>query len=87
MWMQRYVTSNGYLGSHLDPAGTYRLTDWLDIEQDYPRAFRIGANMLNPQRLDEIARISGVAIAEVFDVVNAYEAIGYVVWQRRERIT
>ena len=38
-------------------------------------------------RLDEIARISGVTLAEVFDVVNAYDAIGYVVWKRRERKT
>jgi len=87
MWMQRFVTSNGYLASHLDPAGTYRLTDWLDIEHDYPRAFRIGSNMIQPLRLDEIARLSDVAIAEVFDVVNAYEAIGYVVWKHRERTT
>lgn len=87
LWMQRYLTSNGYLSSHLDPAGTYRLTDWLDIEHDYPRAFRIGSNMTQPLRLDEIARISDVTLAEVFDVVNAYDAIGHVVWKRRERTT
>ena len=85
LWMQRYLTSNGYLASHLDPAGTYRLTDQLDIARDYPRAFQIGSNMGQLLRLDEIARISDVALAEVFDVVNAYEAIGYVVWKRRER--
>jgi hypothetical protein len=87
LWMQRYVTSNGYLASQLDPAGTYRLTDWLDIEHEYPRAFQIGSNMSQLLRLDEIARISGVTLAEVFDVVNAYDAIGYVVWKRRERKT
>jgi hypothetical protein len=87
LWMQRYLTSNGYLASHLDPAGTYRLTDCLDIEHDYPRAFRIGSHMLEPLRLDEIARRSDVPLAEVFDVVNAYETIGYVVWKRRERTT
>jgi len=87
LWLQRYLTSNGYLASHLDPAGTYRLTGGLDIEHDYPRAFRIGSNMIDPLRLDEIARASEVSLAEVFDVVNAYEGIGYVEWKRRERTT
>ncbi len=84
-WMERYVMSNGYLASHLDPAGTYRLTRWLELAHEYPRAFRIGSNMLKLMRLDEIAHASNVAIAEVFDVVNAYEAIGYVEWKHRER--
>jgi hypothetical protein len=87
LWLQRFLTSNGYLASHLDPSGTYRLTDWLDIEHDYPRAFRIGSNMVQLLRLDEIARLSEVTLAEVFDVVNAYDAIGRVVWKHRERTT
>jgi len=43
--------------------------------------------MVQPLRLDEIARLSEVQLAEVFDVVNAYEAIGHVVWKHRERTT
>jgi hypothetical protein len=86
IWMERYLNSDGYLSSHLDPGGTYRLTRWLELAQDYPRAFRVGANMMTPLRLHEIARASDVGLAEVFDVVNAYEAIGYVEWARRERM-
>ncbi|HTA65737.1 MAG TPA: hypothetical protein VK753_09540 [Xanthomonadaceae bacterium] len=85
VWMDRFIHSNGYLSQHLDPAGNYRLKRWLELAQDYPRAFRVGANMLVSQRLHEIARVSEVSLAEVFDVVNAYEAIGYVEWTRRER--
>ncbi|MBS0194907.1 MAG: hypothetical protein JSR34_11775 [Proteobacteria bacterium] len=85
LWMDRYLRSDGYLSSHLDPAGSYRLTRWLELAQEYPRAFRIGANMIVAHRLDEIARLSEVALAEVFDVVNAYEAIGFVEWTRRQR--
>ena len=83
-WMARYITSDGYLAAHLDPGGSYRLTRWLELAHDYPRAFRIGAQMLKPMRLDEIARASGATIAEVFDVINAYDAIGYVEWTHRE---
>jgi len=83
-WMARFITSDGYLASHLDPGGSYRLTRWLELAHDYPRAFRTGSHMLKPLRLHEIARASDVSLAEVFDVVNAYEAIGYVEWTRRE---
>ena len=83
--MDRFLGSNGYLAPHLDPGGLYRLTRWLELAQDYPRAFRIGANMIVPQRLGDIAHVSEVSLAEVFDVVNAYEAIGYVEWSRRQR--
>lgn len=84
-WMDRYLHSNGYLASHLDPGGTYRLTRWLELAQDYPRAARVGRSMIAAQRLDEIARASDMSMAEIFDVVNAYEAIGYVDWTHRPR--
>ncbi|HEY2344279.1 MAG TPA: hypothetical protein VGH80_00200 [Xanthomonadaceae bacterium] len=85
VWMDRYLKSDGYLAAHLDPGGTYRLARWLELAQDFPRAFRIGTHMMTPLRLHEIARVSGASLAEVFDVVNAYEAVGYVEWTRRER--
>jgi len=85
VWMDRFVRSNGYLANHLDPGGTYRLTRWLELANDYPRAFRAAANMMNPLKLHEIARAADVSLAEVFDVVNAYDAIGYVEWTPRER--
>ena len=85
-WMDRYVNSNGYLASHLDPAGTYRLTRQLALAEDFPLASKVGSEMLSPLRLDEIARVSQVALADVFDVVNAYEAIGYVEWKHRVRV-
>jgi hypothetical protein len=85
VWMERFIRSNGYLASHLDPGGTYKLTRWLELGSDYSRAFLVGANMMHPLKLHEIARASGVHLAEVFDVVNAYDAIGYLEWTHRER--
>ena len=86
IWMDAFIHSKGFLARHLDPAGNYRLTNRLDLTLDYPRAFRVGAIMGTPRQLHEIARVSAVGLAEVFDVINAYEAIGYVEWTPRERV-
>jgi hypothetical protein len=86
IWMDAFIHSKGFLARHLDPGGNYRLTNRLDLTLDYPRAFRVGAIMGTPRQLHEIARVSAVGLAEVFDVINAYEAIGYVEWTHRERL-
>ena len=86
IWMDAFIHSKGFLARHLDPGGNYRLINRLDLTLDYPRAFRVGAIMGTPRQLHEIARVSAVGLAEVFDVINAYEAIGYVEWTRRERM-
>ena len=40
--------------------------------------------MLRPLRLHEIARKADAKMVEVFDVVNAYDAIGLLEWQPRQ---
>ena len=80
--MDTFIHSRGALSRRFDPEGTYRLSKRLDLSNDYPRALRISAQMSNPRRLDAIARASAADLAEVFDVVNAYEAIGYLEWTR-----
>lgn len=84
-WLQRMITADGYLAQHLDPGGSYRLTRVLELAHDYPRVFRIGAAMLGPlQKLHDIVAASNTSMAEVFSVVSAYEAIGYMEWQLRD---
>ena len=83
--MDSFIHSNGFLSKHFDPGGDYHLTKRLDFSLDYPRAYRVGALMNVPRKLHEIARVSAVGLAEVFDVINAYEAIGYVEWTPRVR--
>ena len=39
--------------------------------------------MLQPARLHEIAAASGAPMSDVFDVVNAYDAIGLIEWTPR----
>ncbi|HEY2344280.1 MAG TPA: hypothetical protein VGH80_00205 [Xanthomonadaceae bacterium] len=84
IWMDSFLHSDGFLAKHLDPGGSYRLTNKLDLAGDYPRAFRVATHMTVSRKLHEIARMSAVGLAEVFDVVNAYDTIGYIEWTPRE---
>lgn len=78
IWMDAYLHSKGVLSRRLDPEGVFHLSKRLDLANDYPRALLISVQMSHPRRLDAIARLSGADIAEVHDVVNAYDAIGYL---------
>jgi hypothetical protein len=78
IWMCSFIHSRGFLSKKFDSSGTFRLVNRLNLAQDYPRAFRVGAQMTTPRRLHEIARLSTIDIDEVFNIVNAYDAIGYV---------
>jgi hypothetical protein len=83
IWLDVLLRSNGQLARHLDPGGTYRLIRWIEIERDFSSYFRIASSMLQPARLHEIAAASGAAMSDVFDVVNAYDAIGLIEWTPR----
>lgn len=83
VWLYVLLHSEGQLARHLDPGGTYKLARWIEIERDFSEYFRIASTMLQPGRLHEIAAASGASMADVFDVVNAYDAIGLIEWQPR----
>jgi hypothetical protein len=83
IWLYVLVHSEGKLARHLDPGGTYRLTRWIEIERDFSSYFRIASTMLQGARLHEIAATSGASMADVFDAVNAFDAIGLIEWQPR----
>lgn len=85
VWLQVLLLSGGHLASHLDPGGTYRLKHWVEIEKELSRYFRIASAMLQPARLHEIAAAASAPMSDVFDLVNAYDAIGLVEWQPRPR--
>jgi hypothetical protein len=83
IWFYVLLHSEGRLARHLDPGGTYKLARWIEIERDFSDYFRIASTMLKAARLHEIAAASHAAMADVFDVVNAYDAIGLIEWQPR----
>jgi len=83
-WMSALLRSNGCLGAHLDPGGTYRVQRWMSVYGEYRKQYRIATMMLRPLRLHEIARKADAKMVDVFDVVNAYDAIGLLEWQPRQ---
>jgi hypothetical protein len=83
VWLYVLLHSEGQLARHLDPGGTYKLARWIEIERDFADYFRIASTMLQPGRLHEIAAASSASMSDVFDVVNAYDAIGLIEWQPR----
>jgi hypothetical protein len=85
VWLYVLLHSGGELARHLDPGGTYRLKQWVEIEKELSKYFRIGSAMLQPARLHEIATAAGAPMADVFDLVNAYDAIGLMEWTPRAR--
>jgi len=84
IWLATLVRSGGRLASHLDPGGRYKLKDGVQIEADQPSHARIGNVMRDMAKLNEIAAVSGVPMSEVFDVINAYEAIHALETEKRE---
>lgn len=83
VWLYVLLHSEGKLARHLDPGGTFKLVRWIEIERDFADYFRIASTMLQPGRLHEIAAASHASMADVFDVVNAYDAVGLIEWQPR----
>lgn len=84
IWLATLVRSGGRLASHLDPGGRYKLKDGVQIESDQPSHARIGNIMRDMAKVNEIAAVSGAPMSEVFDVINAYEAIHALETERRE---
>jgi hypothetical protein len=84
VWLSTLVRSEGRLASNLDPGGAYRLTRVIDLGDDYPQVRSISRCMQQPLRLHEIAATANAEMAEVFNVVNAYDAIGCISWTPRQ---
>jgi hypothetical protein len=84
IWLATLLQSGGRLAANLDPGGRYRLKDGVAIEADLPTHARIGDAMRALAKLNEIAAVSGASMAEVFNVINAYEAIHALETEKRQ---
>lgn len=80
LWLDALTHGDGQLALHLDSTAMYRLKKWLDIDDSLPRQQRIATSMVRARRLDEISENSRVSMADVFDAVSAFDAIGHVEW-------
>jgi hypothetical protein len=84
-WYHALRTQPQKLSPHLDPGGIYRLRTPLELTKDHPRGARIAAAMGTPKGLAEIASASATSVVEVYGVVSAFDAIGYLDWQPRAK--
>ena len=85
LWLDALRRTGGWLPRHLDPGGTYRVTRLIELDPHYEVQHRIGRLMLDPHRLHDVVSGVGVSMPEVFDVVAAYDTIGFIEWTPRER--
>ena len=83
IWFDVLTRSGGRLARHLDPGGRFKLKTFPVPEKDFPRHIAIVAALQQPSKLNEIAAHAHVSMSDVFDVVNAYDALGLIEVERR----
>ncbi len=78
VWMYHFIHSRGMLSKKYNPSGEFRLLNRINVVVEYPHVHRVGSQLIGPRKLHEVARLSRVDIDLVYDVINAYDAVGYV---------
>jgi hypothetical protein len=84
-WLDALLKSSGRLAGRLDPGGTYQVRQPVTVNPDFQTHGAIATALAQPLRLHEVAAQSGAGMDRVFDVVNAYDAIGRLTWTPRQR--
>ncbi len=83
VWLDVLIRSGGRLAGHLDPGGRFRLKIYPKSEKEFPKHSAIVNALQAPVKLNEIATAARASMGDVFDVVNAYDAIGLIEMERR----
>ncbi|MBS0465030.1 MAG: hypothetical protein JSS03_08580 [Proteobacteria bacterium] len=78
VWMYHFIHSKGMLSRKFNPNGDFALNNRFNVVVEYPLVHRVGTFLTSPRKLHEIARLARVDIDLVYDVINAYDAVGYV---------
>ena len=82
-WLVALRASAGRLAPHLDPGGTYRLLRIVDVSPSFREHGAVAAAMRDLARVNEIANAASTRMENVFDLINAYDAIGAIEWKPR----
>lgn len=82
-WLRAFLRSNGWLNERLDPSANYQLKRWLQLDNDYRKQHRIALTLMRAAPLHTIAAKAKANMADVFDVVNAYDALGLIECRRQ----
>jgi len=77
-WLCVFLNSGGRPAQRMDPGGMYRLRRSFELSRDYPKAARVTAAFQRGMRAADVASAVRCEIGEVFDVLNAFDAIGYL---------
>lgn len=86
VWLDQMLRGTGHLGRKFDPAGTFRIRRTVAVDAGFRNHGAIAAIMVGEaRRLNEIAQQAGVSMDDVYNVVNAYDAIGELEWQAKQR--
>lgn len=86
LWLVALATSHGRLDAKLDPGGRYAIHHPFSAAPELRSHARITALMTTPMPLNEVARASGARMEDVFDIVNAYAAIGRIDYVPRQSL-
>jgi len=78
VWLMTWLGSKGRLASHLSPGADFRLKVQPTIDDGAPLHAAINEALVVPGRLHVIAQSSGAPINDVIDLINAYDAIGWI---------
>ncbi len=84
-WLHALLRSNGWLAEHLDPSANYRLKRWFQVDTDYRKQHRIALTLMREAPLHRIAASAKAHMADVFDVVNAFDALGLLMVTRQAK--
>jgi hypothetical protein len=78
VWLSAWLESKGRLAPHLSPGADFRLKVQPDIDDGAPGHKAIAEALIVPGRLHVIAQSSGASMNDVIDLINAYDAIGWI---------
>lgn len=85
-WLLTLLHSGGRLSGKLDPGGSYQVERPVQVAPDFHAHGAIAHALATPVRLHEIVATTGASMEQVFDMVNAYDAIGRLRWTPRQRL-
>lgn len=78
IWLSAYLNSGGRLANNMDPSALYRLRKPFNLGRDYPQASKIVGLLQRSSRAADLATATRCELGEVYNVLNAFDAIGYL---------
>lgn len=84
-WLLALRRGDGWLPRHLDPGGSFRLRRSLELGEHFAPQIRVGRVLADWHPLHEVAAQARVDMQTVFNTLAAYDAIGWLEEQPRER--